>query len=1497
MKKTIRKSLAFLLAVTVILSMGCFPAIAADESETEEIPSQEVVLEKNPEEEVVLEENPEEVDEAPIAPVEETEEPPAEEEDSSKAPCEECGSTVGLDGVLQHESGCSQAAEEGKEEAEPDLEVEADKTACSVTEGCTLPNGHEGDCDVFESVPFVHVEDCPETDLPESLHQSEQDCRQAILDMERIALFSDVLPVSDGRYTLTNTQEVAVKYQAGALTVNGESIPAGTSIVVNTTSTVSKKNITVESDDSSVVIPIELDGVQIRMEDILNSPAMDIGQGAQVKLTVSNENTLRASGPHGGINLQNGAGLEIVGTGSLTARGGHGTATSTSMGSMTTGNGGPGIGCSSDLGAVSFSVTIHCSGSITAIGDSGGAGIGSGAGSCGGDIVIESGTITAIGTGSASPGAWDGDSGGSGIGGGYEGRVDHIKINNGKIVATAGGHSDAIGGGYEKGASGETGIGWADIEINGGNLNLTGGQNSGCALYGNLSIADGVSIEAVALGSDSKYPAIYNKGEAPIVAALLNVILEEREAPDKELQVTISNKANPGDEAVLTLPTKYRAFAKTVASSAAYEIKTENRQLAVKETPQSSLFTSGAEAVTAVTYINEAALLDVVYLKDAGDDAKDGSSSENALKTWKKAYEVLRPGGTIVVCGPLKMVDQGYGENLDILNKQATITSKFDGRDYRTEAGATITGSNAYVYLHESTVFENVAFEMGNARFYAGGYNLTFGDGITSKAINIQGGDYYFSVYGGRNSEITGSPRITIRSGDYQSIYAGGYYNKVIGSPEIRLLGGTIQYATGKDVSGKKVLYIDGGTENSPVDIYNLWTYDRIQIGQEGTPAYLRLFNTDSAAIDDGSVADLEIAPGSTLEVVASDMDKCLTGNFIGGGTLILPAGKGLVVPGKVSGTTTLKITGTPTPGIYVQAQKDGSSGDFTLDGMPGWKLSRVEDNGNYLWVLSREGSAPVYTSSTKAVAAVYGEEVVLSAPAAGATSYQWQATSDNGTTWQDLEGETDSKLSRSGLVVGTYQYRCIAKNTGGEADQTQTLTISPATLVVRVLSYVVAKNEPIPDLEYTVTGLVGSDQLSAQPSLTIQKNGVAASTPLAEGTYDIVAADTDAGTNYTVQETNGRLVVTAAAIAVEAVVEDQSRQVTADAAIAPDAVDLTEDAEKQNVTKIEVQLVVRDADLGEPDIAEDVHLVEEAIPPKTKLSAPLNILVMKQVTENGTAGQLEVVPSEEIQKPIKIVFELSEELRGKEDYRVVRVHEGKTEFLPTELQGNQLVFYSDLFSTYLISYAEPDKDPNVPSDSESEEPSGGSSGGSSAVPVVTPSVPSGGGSTEPSRGSSTGSSAKGAEEFWDSVVTRLKKASDGDVVNIKVGNAEHVPVRVLKALAGRDITLVISHGGRETILNGLELQELPENKVFYTFDDLDELCTGRAVDAATGDAPQASETPAVPEAGPKPPEIDEEAGVSTLSGAPAWALLAVVCALLAIFAGIIFHYRKKQNK
>lgn len=141
-----------------------------------------------------MEKNPEEVDEAPIAPVEETEEPPAEEEASSKALCEECGSTVQLDGVVRHNPECSQAAGEDKEEAEPDLEVEVENTPCSVTEGCTLPNGHEGDCDVLESAPFVHVEGCPETDLPESLHQSEQDCRQAILDMGGIALFSDALP-------------------------------------------------------------------------------------------------------------------------------------------------------------------------------------------------------------------------------------------------------------------------------------------------------------------------------------------------------------------------------------------------------------------------------------------------------------------------------------------------------------------------------------------------------------------------------------------------------------------------------------------------------------------------------------------------------------------------------------------------------------------------------------------------------------------------------------------------------------------------------------------------------------------------------------------------------------------------------------------------------------------------------------------------------------------------------------------------------------------------------------------------------------------------------------------------------------------------------------------------------------------------------------------------------------------------------------------------------
>ena len=116
---------------------------------------------------------------------------------------------------------------------------------------------------------------------------------------------------------------------------------------------------------------------------------------------------------------------------------------------------------------------------------------------------------------------------------------------------------------------------------------------------------------------------------------------------------------------------------------------------------------------------------------------------------------------------------------------------------------------------------------------------------------------------------------------------------------------------------------------------------------------------------------------------------------------------------------------------------------------------------------------------------------------------------------------------------------------------------------------------------------------------------------------------------------------------------------------------------------------------------------------------------------------------------------------------------------------------------------------------------------------TFTNTLPSSGGSKGSSGGGSRPSSQKiqAENDFWRDVADRIRRADDGDVVKANASNATNVPITVLRALEGKDVTLVISHKGHETILNGLEMKELPKNKVFYTFDDLEELYADRTVD------------------------------------------------------------------
>ena len=138
-------------------------------------------------------------------------------------------------------------------------------------------------------------------------------------------------------------------------------------------------------------------------------------------------------------------------------------------------------------------LTIKGSGSLTASSNGSGAGIGGGYNISCGNIVIEGGTINAIG-GSCI----------AGIGGGYQSSCGNINIKGANVTATGGNYAAGIGGGYY-GSCGNITIGAGSV------IKATGGDYSpgiGSGHYGscgNITIADKVTSVTATKGSAGSY--------------------------------------------------------------------------------------------------------------------------------------------------------------------------------------------------------------------------------------------------------------------------------------------------------------------------------------------------------------------------------------------------------------------------------------------------------------------------------------------------------------------------------------------------------------------------------------------------------------------------------------------------------------------------------------------------------------------------------------------------------------------------------------------------------------------------------------------------------------------------------------------------------------------------------------------------------------------------------------------------------------------------------
>ena len=128
---------------------------------------------------------------------------------------------------------------------------------------------------------------------------------------------------------------------------------------------------------------------------------------------------------------------------------------------------------------------------------------------------------------------------------------------------------------------------------------------------------------------------------------------------------------------------------------------------------------------------------------------------------------------------------------------------------------------------------------------------------------------------------------------------------------------------------------------------------------------------------------------------------------------------------------------------------------------------------------------------------------------------------------------------------------------------------------------------------------------------------------------------------------------------------------------------------------------VIADAlvDIGENNINGNVEFVvdeytpvSEEIDTVTELAgdmetgAFLDLNISEYIEKAGTDDAW-VTELNEFDNPIEVSLELSDDLRGKSNYKVIRIHNGVAEVLDASYSDGKLTFETDKFSAYVIVY------------------------------------------------------------------------------------------------------------------------------------------------------------------------------------------------------------------
>lgn len=156
-------------------------------------------------------------------------------------------------------------------------------------------------------------------------------------------------------------------------------------------------------------------------------------------------------------------------------------------------------------------------------------------------------------------------------------------------------------------------------------------------------------------------------------------------------------------------------------------------------------------------------------------------------------------------------------------------------------------------------------------------------------------------------------------------------------------------------------------------------------------------------------------------------------------------------------------------------------NGKVTAVGTGSATITVTTEDGGKTATCSVTVNAPATTITTQPsnVTVTEGETATFSVAATGSgtLTYQWQQSTDNGSTWTDISGATSSSYTTQAATtdMNGYQYRCKVTGTGGEAtSNAATLTVTAATVPVTGVT-----------LNKTSTSLYVGDTETLTPSIT----------------------------------------------------------------------------------------------------------------------------------------------------------------------------------------------------------------------------------------------------------------------------------------------------------------------------------------------------------------------------------------------------------------------------